>query len=144
MHRNECVPHMKLLCLWVECSSALLVPLLEARIKTCSSPRCPQRSHSLVCIKNRLFNVGIGPIINKELDFYSDLIALIVHAFIVRYQYQTINFRYKNVTQSALFFAYKNVPSPPGVGISLWLAILSKSTQPCMVVESWEEPRSSR
>ena len=34
------------------------------------------------------------------------LIALIVRAFIVRYQYYTINFRYKNVTQSALFFVY--------------------------------------
>ena len=35
------------------------------------------------------------------------MIALIVRAFIVRYQYYKINFRYKNVTQSALFFAFK-------------------------------------
>ena len=41
---------------------------------TCSSPRCPLRSHSLVCIKNHLFIVVIGPIINKELEliFRSD------------------------------------------------------------------------
>ena len=37
------------------------------------------------------------------------MIALIAHAFIVRYQFYTINFRYKNVIQSSLFFAYKNV-----------------------------------
>ena len=37
--------------------------------KTCSSPRCPLHSHSLVCIENRLFIVGIGPILNKELEF---------------------------------------------------------------------------
>ena len=35
--------------------------------------------------------------------------ALIVRAFILRYPYYTINFRYKNVSQSGLFFAYKNV-----------------------------------
>ena len=37
------------------------------------------------------------------------MISLIVRTFIVRYQYYTINFRYKNVTQSELFFVYKNV-----------------------------------
>ena len=37
---------------------------------TCSSPRCPLRSHSLVCIENHLFIVGIGPFLNKELKFY--------------------------------------------------------------------------
>ena len=37
------------------------------------------------------------------------MIAPILRAFIVRYQYYTINFRYKTVTQIALFFAYKNV-----------------------------------
>ena len=41
---------------------------------TCSSPRCTIRSHSLVCIKNHLFIVGIGTILNKELEliFRSD------------------------------------------------------------------------
>ena len=34
-------------------------------------------------------------------------IYLIVRAFIVRYQYYTINVRYKNVMQRALYFAYK-------------------------------------
>ena len=37
--------------------------------KTGSSPRCPLRSHSLVCIENHLFIIGIGPILNKELEF---------------------------------------------------------------------------
>ena len=36
---------------------------------TCSSPRCPLPSHSLVCIENRLFIVGIGAILNKDLEF---------------------------------------------------------------------------
>ena len=34
---------------------------------TCSSPRCPLRSHSPVCRKNHLFIVGMGPIFDKEL-----------------------------------------------------------------------------
>ena len=33
---------------------------------------------------------------------------MIVRAFIDRYQYYMIHFRYKNVIQSALFFVYKN------------------------------------
>ena len=36
-------------------------------IKTCSRPRCPLLSHSLVCSKNHLFIVGIRPICNKQL-----------------------------------------------------------------------------
>ena len=39
------------------------------KLMTWSSPRCPLHSHSLVCIKIHLFNVEIGPIINKELEF---------------------------------------------------------------------------
>ena len=38
------------------------------RSMTCSSPRFPLRSYSLVCIENHLFIVGIGPILNKELE----------------------------------------------------------------------------
>ena len=34
-----------------------------------SSPRCPLLSHSLVCIENNMIIVGIGPILNKELEF---------------------------------------------------------------------------
>ena len=34
---------------------------------TCSSPRRHLCSHSLICIKNHLFIVGIGPIRDKEL-----------------------------------------------------------------------------
>ena len=36
-------------------------------IVTCSIPRCPLRSHSLVCSKKHLFIVGIVPIRNKEI-----------------------------------------------------------------------------
>ena len=32
------------------------------------SPRCPLQSHSVVYIKNHLFIVQIGPIIDKELE----------------------------------------------------------------------------
>ena len=41
---------------------------------TCSSPRRAVRSHSLVCCENSLLIVGIGPILNKELEliFRSD------------------------------------------------------------------------
>ena len=45
----------------------LLPPLHIIFHKTCSSPRRPVRSHSMVCIKNSLFIVGIGPIRDKEL-----------------------------------------------------------------------------
>ena len=38
-------------------------------LPTCSSPRCPKRSHSLVCIKKNLFIKGVGPILNKEIEF---------------------------------------------------------------------------
>ena len=42
--------------------------------KTCSSPRRAVRSHYLVCSENSLLIVGIGPILNKELEliFRSD------------------------------------------------------------------------
>ena len=35
---------------------------------TCSIPRQTVRSHSLVCSENSLLIVGIGPILNKELE----------------------------------------------------------------------------
>ena len=38
-------------------------------LMTGSIPKCPLRSYYLVCIKNCLFIVGIGPILNKELKF---------------------------------------------------------------------------
>ena len=43
-------------------------------ILTCSSPRRAVRSHSLVCSEKYLLIVGIGPILNKELEliFRSD------------------------------------------------------------------------
>ena len=36
---------------------------------TGSSPRCPLQSHSLVCIENHKFIVGIGQILNKKLEY---------------------------------------------------------------------------
>ena len=41
---------------------------------TCPSPRYLVRSHYLVCIENHSFFVGIGPILNKQLEliFRSD------------------------------------------------------------------------
>ena len=49
-------------------------PTSDITKMTCSSPRCPLCSHSQVCIENHLFIVGIGPILNKELEliFRSD------------------------------------------------------------------------
>ena len=38
-------------------------------LQTCSKSIFPLLSHSLVCIKNLLFIIGIGPILNKELKF---------------------------------------------------------------------------
>ena len=65
-------------------------------------------SHSLVCIKNHLFIIGVEPILNKELDLiFFDLIAMIVRAFIVRYQYYTINYIYINVTKIEFFYILK-------------------------------------
>ena len=42
--------------------------------RTCSSPRRAVCSHSLVCSENSLLIVGVGPILNKELEliFRSD------------------------------------------------------------------------
>ena len=45
----------------------------------------------------------------KGSNLFFDLIALIVPAFIIRYEYYTITFRNNTVTQSAVFFAYKTV-----------------------------------
>ena len=47
------------------------ITIREVRYLTWSSPRCPLRSHSMVCIKKHLFIVGIGPILNKELKYFS-------------------------------------------------------------------------
>ena len=68
-----------------------------------SRPRYHVQYHYLVCIENHLFIVVIGPIINKSSNLFIDLIAMIIRAFIVRYQYCTINFRYTNVTKSEIF-----------------------------------------
>ena len=69
---------------------------------TCSSPRRAVRSHSLVCSKNSLLIVGIGPILNKSLNLFFDLIALIVRVFIVRYQDCMINYIYN--TKKVYYF----------------------------------------
>ena len=39
--------------------------VIVERLKTWSIPICPLRYHSMVCIENHLFIVGIGPILNK-------------------------------------------------------------------------------
>ena len=61
---------------------------------TGSSPRFHLQTHSLVCIKNDSFVVGIGPIINKEFKFIyrSD-----------RFERTCV----KNVTQSVRLLVYK-------------------------------------
>ena len=51
----------------------------------------------------------------KSSNLFFDLIALIVRAFVDRYEYYTINYIYINLTQSALFFAYKNVMQSVGL-----------------------------
>ena len=52
-------------------SVILILPIM---IMTCSSLRRAVHSHSLVCSENSLLIVGIGPILNKELEliFRSD------------------------------------------------------------------------
>ena len=58
----------------------------------------------MVCINNHLFIVGIGPILNKWLEFISRSdrsdCTCVYTSVLVLYD----NFRYKNVTQSASFF----------------------------------------
>ena len=44
-------------------------PTREWLSTTWYSPRCLLRSHFLVCVKNHLFIVGVGPILNKEPGF---------------------------------------------------------------------------
>ena len=96
----------------------------RARQRTGYSPRCHLRSHSLVCIKNHLFIVGIGPIFNKVLQFiyrfdcsnctciYSQVSVLYDNYIYTNVTQSALFFAYRNVTQSALFFAYKKCPPP--------------------------------
>ena len=58
-----------------------------------SSPKFPIQSHALVCIKNYLFIVVIGPICDKELVFIFDMFLL----FEDRYKYYKINIIHKSV-----------------------------------------------
>ena len=44
----------------------------------------------------------------KSSNLFFDMIALILRAFIFVYQYSIINFRYKNVTQSAFYMQKTN------------------------------------
>ena len=48
--------------------------MLAMAVMTCSRPRRDVRSHSLVCSENSLLIIGIGPVLNKELEliFRSD------------------------------------------------------------------------
>ena len=57
-----------------QCNRLLDALVKILKYKTCSSPRRAVRSNSLVCSKNSLLIVGIGPILNKEIEliFRSD------------------------------------------------------------------------
>ena len=61
---------------------------------TFSSPRRTLFSHSLVCSKNYLFIVVIGPISDKDLYLFFDHIDLIVRTFYVRKQSYKIHLWY--------------------------------------------------
>ena len=73
---------------------------------TGSSSICHLRSHTLVCIENHLLVVGIGPILNKEMN---SIYRYDCMCFYTQVSVPYDNNKYNNVTQSALFFAYKNV-----------------------------------
>ena len=45
----------------------LVIKIFGNKHMTCSIPRQAVRSHSMVCSKNYLLIVGIGPICDKEL-----------------------------------------------------------------------------
>ena len=104
--------------LWTMCYSLWYFGyFLGSLFMTWSSPRCHLRSYYLVCIEDHLFIVVIAPILNKKLEFIfrsdtSD--RMCVYSW---YKYYTKELNYKNVTQTALFFAYKNVT--PSVWIFL-------------------------
>ena len=57
------------------------------------SPRFPIWYHSLVCIKNYLFVVGIGPICDKDLVCIFWSIYFFVRLIEDRYKYYNINIR---------------------------------------------------
>ena len=70
-----------------------------------------QSDYSLCHFMIRLFicTVQIQLILNKDIDLFFYLIALIIRAFIVRYHYFKIKYRYKNIMQSRLFLIYYRV-----------------------------------
>ena len=79
----------------------------RASQRTRSIPRCHLRSNFLVCIKNHLFILGTGPILNEVLQFIyrfdsSDRMCIYSQVSVL---YD--NYIYTNVTQSALFFHIK-------------------------------------
>ena len=91
--------------------------------RTGSSPRCHLRSHYLVCIKNHLFIVGTGPILNKVLQFIyrfdcSDRTCIYSQVSVL-----SDNYIYTNITKSALFFSYKNIMQ------SVWTFVYKNVTQ---------------
>ena len=72
---------------------------------TGSSPICPLRSHSLVYIENHLFIVGIGQILDKEIEFIYRSDHTYVYNLDMRIFYT--NYYIYNLKKSAQFFAYK-------------------------------------
>ena len=66
---------------------------------TCSSPRRPLYSHSLVCSEDYLFIVGIGPIRDKNLTcIFFDKFLLFGSSIEDRYIYYKINVIYTSVS----------------------------------------------
>ena len=64
---------------------------------TGSSPKCPLRFHSLVCIKNYLFTVGIWIFFDKELICIFDLFLLFLRLTGDRSKYYKINIIYTSI-----------------------------------------------
>ena len=99
--------------LWVGFQEYKISP--NVMYRTGSIPRCPLRYHSLVCIENSLFIVGIGPILSKALEFiYRSDRSDRMYVYIQVSECDYIN---QNVTQSEMFFGYKNVTQ------SVWIFV---------------------
>ena len=75
---------------------------------TGSSPRCPLRYHSLLCIENHLYIVGMRPILNKELEFiYRSNCSDHTSVYSYLSVYNLLEYVYMDVRQSALFLDIK-------------------------------------
>ena len=74
-----------------------------------SSPRRPLLPHTLVCIENYLFIVGIGPIRDEQLIFIFRFIPFVHTFYEDSYKYYNINIRYTSVLEfSTMSFIYND------------------------------------